>query len=72
MNISFQALHLCYWIFALSSAGLRKKRSTDDDEDPFDKMADTDPAMCYQRLICDMVSRDQWFNEKNINTSALV
>jgi hypothetical protein len=52
--LTFQALHLCYWIFALSSAGLRKKRSTDED-DPFDTMADTDPGMCYQRLICDLV-----------------
>jgi hypothetical protein len=51
----FQALHLCYWIFALSSAGVRKKRSADEEDDPFDKMADTDPGMCYQRLICDLV-----------------
>lgn len=65
--VIFKALHLCYWIYALSSAGYRKKRSTDEDEDPFDKMADTDPAMCYQRLICDLAVR---YDDKNVIVSS--
>lgn len=51
----FQALHMCYWIFTLSASGFRKKRSTEEEEDPFDVMADTDPDKCYEQLICNLV-----------------
>lgn len=55
--VIFKALHICYWIFHLSASGFRKKRSSEDDEDPFDKMAETDPGKCYEQLICDLAVR---------------
>ncbi len=57
MIFLMKALHMCYWIFTLSAAGFRKKRSAQEDEDPFDLMAETDPDKCYEQLICNLV----WF-----------